>query len=127
MSSRGKQSITIDLANNKLKEIKALKNLKQLKKLDLGANRIRVMAEEELSGLENLEELWIGKNKIEKIEGLEKVCWPSFATKMEEKNLSRFIFVLVFVPLVTHNSLYELQIVNEAATVGHSIKPFNAS
>lgn len=51
-----------------------MKNLKQLKKLDLGANRIRVMAEEELSGLENLEELWIGKNKIEKIEGLEKVC-----------------------------------------------------
>mmetsp|Transcript_23411 Transcript_23411/g.57578 ORF Transcript_23411/g.57578 Transcript_23411/m.57578 type:complete len:424 (+) Transcript_23411:251-1522(+) len=61
------------LANNKLKEIKGLKNLKQLKKLDLGANRIRVMAEEELSGLENLEELWIGKNKIEKIEGLEKL------------------------------------------------------
>lgn len=66
--------LTTDLANNKLKEIKGLKNLKQLKKIDLGANRIRVMDGEELGGLENLEELWIGKNKIEKIEGLEKVC-----------------------------------------------------
>jgi hypothetical protein len=39
----------------------------------LGANRIRVMDEAELSGLVNLEELWIGKNKIEEIRGLEKV------------------------------------------------------
>jgi len=31
------------------------------------------MEEEELSGLENLEELWLGKNKIEKIAGLSKV------------------------------------------------------
>lgn len=31
------------------------------------------MDEEELSGLVNLEELWIGKNKIEEIRGLEKV------------------------------------------------------
>jgi hypothetical protein len=28
---------------------------------------------EELSGLTNLEELWLGKNKIEKIQGLDKV------------------------------------------------------
>jgi hypothetical protein len=28
---------------------------------------------EELSGLTNLEELWLGKNKIEKIQGLNKV------------------------------------------------------
>ena len=31
------------------------------------------MEAEELSGLENLEELWLGKNKIERIEGLGKV------------------------------------------------------
>ena len=31
------------------------------------------MDEEELSGLENLEELWLGKNKIEKIGGLSKL------------------------------------------------------
>jgi len=36
----------------------------------LGANRIRKMDAEQLSGLINLEELWLGKNKIEKIEGL---------------------------------------------------------
>lgn len=50
-----------------------LKGLTQLRKIDLGANRIRVMDEEELSGLVNLEELWIGKNKIEEICGLDKV------------------------------------------------------
>jgi protein phosphatase 1 regulatory subunit 7 len=48
-----------------------LKGLHHLRKLDLGANRIRVMDVDELSGLVNLEELWLGKNKIEKIEGLE--------------------------------------------------------
>ena len=45
----------------------------KLKKIDLGANRIRVMDANEFSGLVNLEELWIGKNKIEQIQGLEKV------------------------------------------------------
>jgi hypothetical protein len=45
-----------------------------LKKIDLGANRIRVMEGSELCGLVNLEELWLGKNKIEEIGGLEKVC-----------------------------------------------------
>ena len=47
--------------------------MKHLRKIDLGANRIRVMEEEELSGLENLEELWLGKNKIEHISGLSKL------------------------------------------------------
>jgi protein phosphatase 1 regulatory subunit 7 len=50
-----------------------LKGLSKLRKIDLGANRIRVMDEEELSGLVSLEELWLGKNKIEEIRGLEKV------------------------------------------------------
>mmetsp|Transcript_14523 Transcript_14523/g.33542 ORF Transcript_14523/g.33542 Transcript_14523/m.33542 type:complete len:242 (+) Transcript_14523:694-1419(+) len=50
-----------------------LKGLSNLVKLDLGANRIRVMDEEELSGLVNLEELWLGKNKIEVIGGLQKL------------------------------------------------------
>ena len=59
-----------DIAQNKIKSIKGIKHLKLLRKIDLGANRIRVMDEDELSGLENLEELWLGKNKIEKIEGL---------------------------------------------------------
>ncbi|KAL7538639.1 hypothetical protein ACHAXR_008710 [Thalassiosira sp. AJA248-18] len=61
------------IAQNKIKSIKGLKHLKLLRKIDLGANRIRVMEEEELSGLENLEELWLGKNKIEKIEGISKL------------------------------------------------------
>ena len=50
-----------------------LKGLKHLKKIDLGANRIRVMDPDELSGLEKLEELWLGKNKIERVQGLEKL------------------------------------------------------
>ena len=62
-----------DIAQNKIKSIRGLRNLTNLKKIDLGANRIRVMEEEELTGLVNLEELWLGKNKIEKIEGLSKV------------------------------------------------------
>jgi protein phosphatase 1 regulatory subunit 7 len=65
-------SISTDLANNKLKSIQGLRGLTKLRKIDLGANRIRVM-DEELSGLVNLEELWMGKNKIEKITGLEKL------------------------------------------------------
>jgi Leucine-rich repeat (LRR) protein len=65
--------IIIDLANNKLKKIEGVGALTKLRKIDLGANRIRVMDEKELGGLVNLEELWLGKNKIEEIGGLEKV------------------------------------------------------
>jgi protein phosphatase 1 regulatory subunit 7 len=65
--------VELYLANNKLKEIRGLSTLTNLKKLDLGANRIRVMDPHELSGLIHLEELWIGKNKIERMDGLEKV------------------------------------------------------
>lgn len=53
--------------------MKGLKHLTNLRKLDLGANRIRVMDEDELSGLVNLEELWLGKNKIENIGGIDKL------------------------------------------------------
>lgn len=63
----------IDIAQNKIKSIKGLKHLTLLRKIDLGANRIRVMDEDELSGLVNLEELWLGKNKIEHIGGLSKL------------------------------------------------------
>lgn len=59
------------IAQNKIKSIKGLKHLKFLRKVDLGANRIRIMDEDELSGLVNLEELWLGKNKIEHIGGLQ--------------------------------------------------------
>lgn len=50
-----------------------LRGLSQLQKIDLGANRIRVMDGDELSGLVHLEELWLGKNKIERMQGLEKL------------------------------------------------------
>lgn len=53
--------------------MEGLKGLTKLRKIDLGANRIRVMDPDELSGLVNLEELWLGKNKIEAIQGLEKL------------------------------------------------------
>jgi protein phosphatase 1 regulatory subunit 7 len=61
----------LDLANNKLKTMAGLSGLHQLRKLDLGANRIRVMEPSELAGLVRLEELWLGKNKIERMQGLE--------------------------------------------------------
>ena len=61
------------MANNKLRDIAGLKGLSQLRKLDLGANRIRVMDPLELSGLVHLEDLWMGKNKIEMIQGLEQL------------------------------------------------------
>lgn len=64
-------SIPTDLANNKLKAIDGLDGLTKLRKLDLGANRIRLLPAEELAGLTSLEELWLGKNKIESMDGLE--------------------------------------------------------
>ena len=51
--------------------MKGLSGLKHLRKIDLGANRIRVMEVDELAGLTQLEELWLGKNKIESIQGLD--------------------------------------------------------
>lgn len=60
-----------DLANNKIKAMAGLKELSQLRKIDLGANRIRVMEVDELSGLVRLEELWLGKNKIELMQGID--------------------------------------------------------
>jgi Leucine-rich repeat (LRR) protein len=66
-------NILKDIANNKIKNMSGLRGLKQLRKLDLGANRIRIMDPLELSGLVSLEELWLGKNKIEQIQGLESL------------------------------------------------------
>lgn len=60
------------LANNKLKEISGISHLKHLRKIDLGANRIRVLPKEELSGLSVLEELWVGK-KQDRIPGGNRV------------------------------------------------------
>lgn len=68
-----------DLANNKIKDIKGLSMLSKLRKVDLGANRIRIIPqgisggdeEEELP--KSLEELWLGKNKIEMIQGLQNL------------------------------------------------------
>ena len=62
------------MANNKLKVIEGLENLTQLKRIDLGANRIRVIEPQQLMNLCNLEELWLGKNKIEQIQGLEPLA-----------------------------------------------------
>jgi len=81
-----------DLANNKLKSMAGLKGLTSLRKIDLGANRIRIMDVDQLSGLVNLEELWIGKNKIEEICGLEKVrvslWWSCWLHRQDYSNLT---------------------------------------
>ena len=44
--------------------------LHQLQKLDLGANRIRSIGNA-LKGLDSLTELWLGKNKIDRLQGFE--------------------------------------------------------
>lgn len=68
-----------DLANNKIKDIKGLSMLSKLRKVDLGANRIRVIPQSIAGGDEeeelpkSLEELWLGKNKIEMIQGLQNL------------------------------------------------------
>lgn len=92
-------SLPQDLANNKIKSMEGLKELTKLRKLDLGANRIRIMDTNELSALSNLEELWIGKNKIETIEGLEKVRDVKFVYTVvqqgakKKKNFCVFVFI----------------------------------
>jgi protein phosphatase 1 regulatory subunit 7 len=87
------------LAQNKLREVKGLEGLIHLKTLDLGANRIRVsfssivliivaccclvlcifsfsFSFQVIEGLEtntSLKSLWLGKNKIERVSGLESL------------------------------------------------------
>lgn len=66
-----------DLANNKLKTIEGLSGLQHLRKLDLGANRIRLLPGDQLAGLSSLQELWLGKNKIESLMGLQALTTRS--------------------------------------------------
>jgi protein phosphatase 1 regulatory subunit 7 len=74
-----------------------LGGLSSLRKIDLGANRIRVMDIQELSGLVNLEELWLGKNKIEEIQGLEKVStWKKCCCCSSKACFSTSTFTLIF-------------------------------
>lgn len=58
---------------NKITRIEHLAHLgASLRSLELGSNRIRAI--ENLDALVNLEELWLGKNKITKLQGLEKLA-----------------------------------------------------
>lgn len=61
---------TIYFVQNKITKISGVQGLaNSLKSLELGGNRIRSI--EGLEGLVNLEELWLGKNKITKLQGFE--------------------------------------------------------
>lgn len=51
------------LSSNKIDTVEGIFHLRTLKLLELGSNRIRVLPAE-LGNLVNLEELWLGKNKI---------------------------------------------------------------
>jgi protein phosphatase 1 regulatory subunit 7 len=76
---------TVYFVQNKITTISNLQNLENLRSLELGGNRIRVCLLywievhcsllpqniENLDALINLEELWLGKNKIIKLE----VCY----------------------------------------------------
>ncbi|KAG8690731.1 hypothetical protein FRC11_009476 [Ceratobasidium sp. 423] len=67
---RHKSLHTIFFVQNKIAKISGVVGLgNSLRSLELGGNRIRAI--EGLEGLENLEELWLGKNKIAKLQGLE--------------------------------------------------------
>ena len=63
------------IANNRISEIPegAFGALKALKIIDLGANRLRSMKGLESLSEGSLEELWLGKNKITKIDHIEKL------------------------------------------------------
>lgn len=51
------------LSSNKIDDVKGIFHFHNLKMLELGSNRIRVLPHE-IGQLTNLEELWLGKNKI---------------------------------------------------------------
>ncbi|KAG8686519.1 hypothetical protein FRC09_014071 [Ceratobasidium sp. 395] len=66
---RHTQLHTVFFVQNKITKITGVQGLAgTLKSLELGGNRIRTI--ENLDGLESLEELWLGKNKITKLQGL---------------------------------------------------------
>merc|ERR1719401_1643154 len=52
------------LSSNKIENVEGIFHLTNLKMLELGSNRIRKMPNE-IGQLVNLEELWLGKNKID--------------------------------------------------------------
>lgn len=54
---------------NKIKEIKNVKTLTKLTNLELGGNKLEELGEE-LLFLVNLQQLWVGKNKISRFENL---------------------------------------------------------
>ena len=56
------------LVENKIKIIQNLSSLTKLTVLELGGNRIRQIGDG-LRALTNLEQLWLGKNKIQSLEG----------------------------------------------------------
>ncbi|CAE6461619.1 unnamed protein product [Rhizoctonia solani] len=70
---RHKSLHTIFFVQNKITKISGVGGLSgSLRSLELGGNRIRVAQTiEGLEGLGKLEELWLGKNKIAKLQGLE--------------------------------------------------------
>ena len=57
------------LSNNKISVIEGLENLRNLRVLELGSNKIRSLDAPCLQPLEQLEELWLGKNRIEDVGG----------------------------------------------------------
>ena len=97
--------------------MEGLKGLSQLRKIDLGANRIRVMDPEELAGLINLEELWLGKNKIEVIQGLDKL------TKLRRLDVQSNRLTIVENLTAQCDTLEELYLAHNAITTEGAAAP----
>ena len=61
----------LELYDNKLKEIDGVKNMTRLTVLDLSYNRIKRIPPEQLHPLTNLTTLYVARNKLRKLDGLD--------------------------------------------------------
>ena len=94
-----------------------LRHLVHLKKIDLGANRLRVMDPDELRPLTQLEELWLGKNKIEKLQGLETL------TKLRRLDVQSNRLEAIEGLTSLNDTLEELYLAHNGITVEGALTP----
>jgi protein phosphatase 1 regulatory subunit 7 len=87
------------LVENKIKAIENISHLKKLRLLELGGNQIRAITNKCLQGLSDLEQLWVGKNKIATLEpGCFVHCPKLKMLSLQANRLVDSVPVGVFVP-----------------------------
>jgi protein phosphatase 1 regulatory subunit 7 len=67
------------LASNRISEIEGLSNLRKLKVLELGSNKIRRIGVDALVNQTELEELWLGRNRLENMSDLTQFKFPKLS------------------------------------------------